>query len=150
LHTPDAHDALSLFVVSHATPQPPQFVADSVTSQPALLVPVLSQSKNPGLQPEYVQPLEPHVPPRLRAASHVVPQPPHAIDSQPFALVPDVSQSEKPALHPVYLHTPMSHVAPRLLLVSHATPQLPQFVIESSLVSQPSSSVGGVGWMQSP
>jgi hypothetical protein len=142
-HEVPLQEAPTLCIVSHASPQPEQFVVVVVgVEQPAVLGGVGLQSAKPGSQPVYEQVELVQVAPTLCVVSHVSPQapqfmaPPVAV-SQPSTSGAAVMQSAKPMEQPVYWHVVPLHAAPMLWTVSHVAPHAAQLVMVLVAVSQP-------------
>jgi hypothetical protein len=148
VHFVPSHAAPLLFVVSHALPQPPQFVIVLTgLLHPSVSGGVVSQLANPTLQLVYLQVVPSHVAPLLRVVSHTLPQPVQlngelSDDSHPFVSGAVVSQSANPALQPEYEHVVPLHEAPSLFNESHAA-QPAQFDVVLVGMLQPTR-FGGV------
>jgi hypothetical protein len=129
-------------MVSHALPQPPQFVAevDVLVSHPSVLAPSFTQSPKLALQVyEHAVPLQLAAEALVRL--HTTPHPPQldvvvVCVSQPSVLAPAFLQSPKPASQ-VYEQMVPLHDAALAFDGVHTLPQPPQFEVVVVSVSQP-------------
>jgi hypothetical protein len=151
-HVVPLHVAPTLWAMSQALPQPPQFAVDVVDdSHPSKSGGVLLQSAQPLWQELYWQVLPLHMALTLCTVSQVWPQPPQLPADVIIVSHPSVSggvalQSAHPGAHPVYMHVFPLHVAPVLCCVSQTLPHPAQLVVETSDDSHPL--VSGAVWSQ--
>jgi hypothetical protein len=161
LQTPAAHDRLATFEFEHARVQLPQWSASAprFTSQPSSAVGAVGwlqfpygalhvESQTPPLHDRLAtfefEHTRAHCPQLLTLVLTLVSQPSSAVGAVGWVQLP------KPELQ-VELHTPPVHDSDATFVVAQARAQAPQLaVLVFVLVSQPSSAVGAVGWLQLP
>ena len=151
---PPLHIAPRLFATSQLVLHEPH-TAPAGVSQPFAFVPLVSQSKKPGLHPVYVHFVPSHPAPRLFVVSHADAQAPQLVSVSSLVSQPSSGagaagsvQFPKPAAH-VDSQNPATHAAVATFVLEHGRSHAPHALGPVSQLG-PVSRVSGVSALSTP